>query len=114
MPLSNPETRIHTAAHRKPPGNPFLLCAVHFKPVRQVISFAPPGGGLLASAAEGPPAARSGLPLQLGRAAKPAPPPPQLAGAEDEERRQSYARQIERLRSEIMALKQEIEGEKVK
>ncbi|KAG2493069.1 hypothetical protein HYH03_008732 [Edaphochlamys debaryana] len=74
----------------------------------KIISYAPPGGGLLAP----PPEAPSRGPLGLRKAAPP--PAAPLPGAEEEERRASYARQIERLRQEISALRQEIEAERTR
>ena len=71
-----------------------------------MISYAPPGGGLLVSNAEQP--ARG----PLGMRAKAPPPAVAAPGAEEEERRASYYKQIDRLRAEISTLKQEIEAER--
>ncbi|KAG2424531.1 hypothetical protein HXX76_014412 [Chlamydomonas incerta] len=72
----------------------------------KVISYAPPGGGLLVSNAEQP--ARG----PLGMRSKAPPPSVPAPGAEEEERRASYYKQIDRLRAEISTLKQEIEAER--
>ena len=67
----------------------------------QVISFAPPGGGLLIQAE---------VPTKKG-AAKGGP-APAAASNDDDERRLGYSRQVERLRTDILVLKQEIEVER--
>ncbi|GLC59925.1 hypothetical protein PLESTB_001554700 [Pleodorina starrii] len=66
----------------------------------KVISFAPPGGGLLVSNPSGS--------VKAGKGAPSVP----LPGAEEEERRASYQKQIDRLRADISVLKQEIEAER--
>ncbi|KXZ55148.1 hypothetical protein GPECTOR_3g298 [Gonium pectorale] len=73
----------------------------------KVISFAPPGGGLLVS---NPEPGRGGLGGALGGQRKSH--AVALPGAEEEERRASYLKQIDRLRADISVLKQEIEAER--
>ncbi|GIL85198.1 hypothetical protein Vretimale_10813 [Volvox reticuliferus] len=67
----------------------------------KVISFAPPGGGLLVGNSE----------LAKSKASKGGSTVP-VPGAEEEERRASYLKQIDRLRGDISVLKQEIEAER--